>query len=176
MKNIIALGLIILAFFYPWISLCIISIVVLYLSYVYYSTTKKSSLILSTYKNEIITYFNGIIGNGEFHYNYVKKSSQYFLFPGSSKIFAKLLTMSFLTLIIVVIIQFFRFDSNYLFIGLSIPIIILAIIIGQSFEKPILDYQNRNKSHIKNTPLYTGVDAYPEFFYHGPWNQITNNN
>lgn len=121
------LAVIILAFFYPFISITILILGAAFLIYIYYASSKKTKKELSYFKDKIMLYFEQSIGDGVYHYNYVKKNSLYFLNPGASKLFKKILSNISIILIIVGVIYFFRFD-NYI-LAFSIFCVISAILI-----------------------------------------------
>jgi hypothetical protein len=173
--NTIYIGLFILSFFFPWISLIILILGISYLTWVYSGSTKKTKKTIAKYKREIIQYFENKIGSSEFHYKYISENSLYFLYPASSKVFGKILISGTILLVLINIVFFFKFEYDYyLFPILSFVFALISLIISQKFERPILDYQNRNKSHISSTPLFEGVEEYPNFFYHGEWRKIIN--
>jgi len=175
MTNLIYLSLIVLSFFFPWISLGIILLGILYLIWQYFSSTILTSKILNKHKYVIIQYFDNKIGNGEFHFKYISKYSLYFLHPESSKVFGGILFKSAILLVVINIVFFFKFDHNpYIFHIISIAFLVISLRISQDFERPLLDYQNRERDHIFNTPLFIGSEEYPHFFYYGEWDKINN--
>lgn len=166
------LAVIILAFFYPFISLAILLLGASFLIYTYYASSKKTKKELSYFKDEITLYFEHSIGDGLYHYDYVRKNSLYFLNPGASKLFKKLLTNISLILVIVGVIYFFRFNDYN--IAISIFCVISAILIfnfSLKYAKPVTEYQIRNTSTYSNKERM-GLEEYPNFFYHGEYARI----
>lgn len=166
------LVVIILAFFYPFISMAILIFGASFLIYIYYASSKKTKKELSYFKDEITHYFEHNIGDGLYHYNYVSKNSLYFLNPGASKLFKKILSNISIILIIVGIIYFFRFDNNIL--AFSIFCVLSAILIfnfSLKYAKPVTEYQIRNTSTFSNKAR-KGLEQYPEFFFHGEYARI----
>lgn len=180
MKNIISVLTLGLAFFYPWISFGLVGIVIIYHIYVYHSVTKKTKNIIITNRNEILNYFDNKLGHFDpmskyVHLAYISKNSIYFLYPGSSKLFAKILVTATLVLISINIVYYLKFDENsILFFISSLTFVICSAIYSQKFEKPIWDYKNRNMRHISEI-LRKGLEEYPVFFYEGEWSRIQAN-
>lgn len=168
----IYLAVIILAFFYPFISIAILVLGASFLIYIYYASSKKTKKELSYFKDEITHYFEQNISDGLYHYNYVSKNSLYFLNPGASKLFKKILSNISIILIIVGVIYFFRFD-NYI-LAFSIFCVLSAILIfnfSLKYAKPVTEYQIRNTSTFSNRERM-GLELYPEFFFHGEYTRI----
>lgn len=166
------LAVIILAFFYPFISIAILVLGASFLIYIYYASSKKTKKELSYFKDEIMLYFENNIGDGVYHYNYVKKNSLYFLNPGASKLFKKILSNISIILIIVGVIYFFRFDEYLLpFFVFCIISAILIFNFSLNYAKPVSEYQIRNTSTFSNKARI-GLEQYPEFFFHGEYARI----
>ncbi len=176
MKKILLFLLLVLSFFFPWISLSIIALAVFYLTWTYYSTSSHTSKIIENYRPEIISYFKQKLGNPYTHYNYINKNSLYFLYPSSSKTFSSLLRQILLLTVLINIVYFFKFDeNNILFYIASVGLGILALYISNKFHKPISDYQSRKVSNHISPALRDGLEEYPNFFYHGEWKRIKEN-
>lgn len=170
--KLVLIPIIILAFFYPFISLTLLVLGVIVIFYMYYSTSKETKIEINSFKREIVSYFDDVIGDGLYHFNYVKQNSMYFINPGATKFFKRMLDNISLTMIIVAVIYFFRFDEFEYWI--SIATIVLAVLmfyISLDFTKPITEYQIRNSSTFSNKDR-KGLEEYPEFFYHGEYARI----
>ncbi|HTO16625.1 MAG TPA: hypothetical protein VLZ83_12700 [Edaphocola sp.] len=163
---------IILAFFYPFISVGLLLLGVFFLVYIYYASLKKTKKEVGYFKNEIELYFENVIGDGEYHFNYIRNNSLYFLKPAASKLFRKVLANTSITIILIAVIYFFRFYEARLWF--SIFCVISAILIynfSLNFAKPATEYQIRNTSTFSDKQRM-GLEEYPEFFYHGEYARI----
>lgn len=161
-----------LAYFFPWIALGVLGISIISLTYTYYASSKKTKKLLSYFESEIVEHFDAIIGDGDYHFNYISENSLYFLKPTSAKVFASVLKTIAGLLLVFVLSYFFRHSEGRLLYSItSIIFAVYSFNFSLKFTKPETAYQIRNTTTFSERERL-GLEEYPEFFYHGAWERI----
>jgi len=157
MTLLITLALFIIWYFNNTIGIIGIALMIIYHYWIYFGSSKSSKSIIVNKKQQIVDFFKD-----EFHFAYISKHSLYYLYPGTSKLYAKNCNAILIGCFIIGIISLVQ--TSWLSLIFSILFLIMTWYISGKFIKPMTDYKQASIGKSRNDAFKSNLDSYLKFF------------